>query len=92
MVKQDNELSLLPNIGKNLAEKLKEAGIDSVQKLKSIGSENAFARIKVIDSGACINMLLALEGAIQGIRWHNLDANRKNELQDFYSLTQKIKT
>ncbi len=92
MATSDTELSLLPNIGKNLAEKLKEAGIDSPQKLKSIGSENAFARIKVIDSGACINMLLALEGAIQGIRWHNLDTNRKKELQDFYSLTQKIKT
>ncbi|RPH34458.1 MAG: competence protein TfoX [Bacteroidales bacterium] len=87
-----NELSSLPNIGKNLVEKLIQVGIETPNQLKSIGSENAFARIKVIDCGACINMLFALEGAIQGIRWHNLDSNRKNELNDFYSLTQKIKS
>jgi DNA transformation protein and related proteins len=30
-------------------------------------------------------MLFALEGAIQGIRWHNLDKNRKTELTEFYN-------
>lgn len=28
--------------------------------------------------------LSALEGAIQGIRWHDLDETTKRELKDFY--------
>ena len=81
----DNTLTNLPNIGINLADKLKIVGIESPQSLISVGNENDFARIKVIDNSACINMLYALEGAIQGIRWHNLDNDRKNELKDFFN-------
>ena len=80
-----SDLSKLPNIGKTLAEKLIQCGITSPDDLKSIGSENSFIRIKTIDHNACINMLYALEGAIQGIRWHNLDNNRKLELTEFYN-------
>lgn len=82
----ENELSKLPNIGKNLAEKLKLVGIDSPSTLKLVGSEDAFIRLKTLDSNACINMLYALEGAIQGIRWHKLDKDKKNELKEFYFL------
>ena len=84
MSETDNGLTNVPNIGSNLAEKLKLAGIESPKTLKAIGSENAFARIKIIDSSACINMLYALEGAVQGILWHNLDKRRKDELKDFF--------
>ncbi len=79
-----SDLSKLPNIGKTLAEKLIQCGITSPDDLKSIGSENSFIRIKTIDNNACINMLYALEGAIQGIRWHSLDSDRKAELKDFF--------
>ncbi len=79
-----SNLTELPNIGKTLADKLIQAGISSPNELKTIGSENAFIRIKTIDSTACINMLYALEGAVQGIRWHALDAARKSGLKDFY--------
>lgn len=85
MTENDSNLTNLPNIGNNLAEKLIMVGIESPQSLKSVGSENAFARIKIIDKSACINMLYALEGAIQGIRWHYLDNARKNELKDFFT-------
>ena len=79
-----SDLSKLPNIGRTLADKLIQVGINSPDDLKSIGSENSFIRIKTVDNNACINMLYALEGAIQGIRWHNLDSNRKAELKDFF--------
>jgi DNA transformation protein len=36
---------------------------------------------QTLDANACIDELLALEGAIQGIRWHNLDNAWKQELQ-----------
>ena len=81
------QLTDLPNIGKTLAEKLNAIGIENVQDLKKMGSENAIIKIATIkNSGACINMLYALEGAIQGIRWHGLDKQRKQQLKEFYKI------
>jgi DNA transformation protein len=76
----------LPNIGKTLAEKLEKVGISSPEELKEVGSENALLRIRKIDSSGCYNMLCALEGAIQGIRWHGLSKERKAELKEFLRL------
>lgn len=81
------QLTNLPNIGKTLAEKLNSVGIENEKILKDIGSKNAIIKIATIEnSGACINMLYALEGAIQGIRWHGLDNDRKQELKEFYRM------
>jgi DNA transformation protein and related proteins len=85
MTTLNNELTNLPNIGKTLAGKLIKAGISTPNDLIKTGSENAMIRIKTIDIEACLNMLFALEGAIQGIRWHNLEENRKTELKEFYN-------
>jgi DNA transformation protein and related proteins len=79
-----NTLHELPNISKVIEGKLMEAGVDTPQLLKDIGSKEAFSRIKLIDSTACINMLYALEGAIEGTRWHSLADNKKQELKVFY--------
>ena len=85
-----NDLTDLPNIGRTLAEKLNQVGIRTEQDLKLSGSENAIIKIATVEnSGACINMLYALEGAIQGIRWHGLDELRKQELREFYHLMSK---
>ena len=82
-----SSLTELPNIGKTLAVKLNLIGIKTEQELKQLGSENAIIKIATIEnSSACINMLYALEGAIQGVRWHELDYNKKQELKDFYKL------
>ena len=67
-----NELTKLPNIGKTLAEQLIAVGIDTKEKLEEIGSRDAWLKIKEIDPSACYNRLCALEGTIQGIRWHDL--------------------
>jgi len=78
-------LTDLPNIGATLANKLTKVGISTPEDLINTGSEQAIIRIASLEnSGACINMLYALEGAIQGIRWHGLDAGRKQELKEFY--------
>jgi DNA transformation protein len=42
-------------------------------------------KFKSIDKEACINMLFTLQGAIQGIRWHNLEKSKKLELTEFYN-------
>ena len=78
------ELTKLPNIGTKLEEQLHSVGIDTFDQLKETGSREAWLRIKAIDPSACIMRLSALEGAIQGIRWHNLDEQVKKELSAFY--------
>ena len=67
----------MPNIGKVVAEKLIQVGITSPEELKTIGTEQAFIRLQTIDETACLSMLQALDGAIQGIRWHHLPKERK---------------
>ncbi|WP_017416399.1 TfoX/Sxy family protein [Clostridium tunisiense] len=78
------EISKLPNIGNKLEAQLKEVGIDTVDQLKKVGSKQAWLDIRTIDSSACINRLYALEGAIQGIRWHSLSSEVKSQLKDFF--------
>jgi len=78
-----NKLTDLPNIGKVLADKLIEAGIKTPEDLFDLGAEKAFLRIKMKDKDACLSKLCALEGAVRGIRWHNLTADRKQELEHF---------
>lgn len=79
------ELSKLPNIGKTLEDQLTKAGIQTVSQLKKAGSREAWLKIKALDPSACYNRLCALEGALRGIRWHDLDEETKAELKMFYS-------
>ena len=83
------ELSKLPNIGKRVEEQLNLIGIYSLEDLKQIGSKEAWLKIREIDKSACINRLYALEGAIEGIRWHNLSEEKKLMLKEFYEFVKK---
>ena len=84
------ELTDLPNIGAELAKKLKQVGVNSAEELNALGSEDALLKIDTLQNGgACINMLYALEGAVQGIRWHGLAKQRRAELKDFYNQIKK---
>ena len=78
------ELSKLPNIGKKVEEQLVQAGIESIDKLKQMGSKSAWLKIQEIDESACIHRLLALEGAIQGVKKTMLSDEVKADLKDFY--------
>ena len=80
------ELSKLPNIGKVVEKQLNDVGINTVDELINIGSKEAWLKIKEVDESACLNRLMALEGAIQNIRWHNLSDEDKKNLKDFYNL------
>ncbi len=84
------QLTDLPNISKVIASDLRKAGINTVEDLKQTGSKDAFIRIRLqADPEACINKLSALEGAIQGIRWHHLSENTKADLKAFYESLKK---
>jgi len=79
-----NDLNTLPNLGKVLVEQLEMVGITNSSQLKALGAEAVFMRLATLDESACINMLYALEGAIQEIRWHQLPTARKKELLDYF--------
>ena len=79
----------LPNIGKTVEEQLIQAGISSVHELKALGAEKAWLKIQKIDESACIHRLMALEGAIEGVKKTMLSAEVKAELKEFYNKHKK---
>lgn len=76
-------LTSLPNIGQTLARQLEEVGIATEEELRRVGSREAWMRILARDPSACLSRLSALEGAIQGERWHNLTPEVKLGLKTF---------
>lgn len=78
------QLQSLPNIGKVLEQQLEAVGIGTVDELRALGSQEAWLKIRAIDQSACYNRLCALEGAIRGIRWHDLPDDVKQALKTFY--------
>ncbi len=78
------QLSKLPNIGRTLEQKLNQIDVFNKEELFTLGSKEIFKRISEIDEEACFNMLYALEGAVQGIRWHYLPSETKKDLKIFF--------
>lgn len=77
-------LSELPNIGKVLEERLIKIGINDAETLRQVGSKEAFIKLRLFEGDTCFNTLCALEGGIEGIRWHHLDSETKAELKRFF--------
>jgi DNA transformation protein len=72
------------NIGTEVERQLLDAGITTPEDLQRVGSRRAWLELKQRDPSACYSRLCALEGAIQGIRWHHLSAETKQDLKRFY--------
>lgn len=83
------QLSKLPNIGKEVERQLNQVGINTYEELKDLGAEKVWLKIQEIDESACIHRLLALEGALNGIKKSQLSDDRKAELKEFYNLHKK---
>ena len=83
MIKQE-KLSNLPNIGKELEKLLNSIGITTFNDLKEMGSIKICKKLK-LTGYACYNKLYALEGAIQGIRWHQLPKEYRLKLREKYN-------
>ena len=81
-----SKLIHLPNIDKELEEKLISSGFSSPEILREKGSRNVFVKIKSNDSSADFKMLLALEGAIQGILCDELKESDVQELKVFMEI------
>lgn len=82
-------LSILPNIGNVLENELNKIGVHTPEQLKQMGSRDAFLRIKLIDSGACLNKLYAIQAAVEGKRYPQLTESTKNDLKQFFRSLQE---
>ncbi len=49
----------------------------------------AWLKIQKIDESACIHRLLALEGAVRGLKKTDIPPERKAELKEFYKIHKK---
>lgn len=83
------ELQNLPNIGGKLEDQLRRIGVHTIDQLRAIGSRQAWRHILAIDPSACYMRLCALEGALQGVRWHDLSEQIKGQLREFYQTCKR---
>lgn len=71
----------LPNLRLTTERLLRKAGIDSVEKLKQTGALLAYKALQKTHNGSLtLDMLWALEGALDGKHWSVISPQRKNEL------------
>ena len=59
------ELTAMMNIGREMASKLTEVGIDSSEGLIEEGAKQAFSKLKARFPQVCLVHLYTLEGAVQ---------------------------
>lgn len=79
----------LPNIGVALESQLHEVGIFTYEDLEKKGAKQVWLMIQQIDVSACIHRLLALEGAIEGVKKTQLPEDVKKDLKEFYHWNRK---
>ncbi|AUW02504.1 MAG: TfoX/Sxy family DNA transformation protein [Pseudomonadota bacterium] len=76
-----NRLKDLPNLRLATERMLKKAGIDSVEQLEEEGALNAYKAIQDTHaSTVSLELLWALEGAINGTHWSVVPQSRRKEL------------
>ncbi len=78
----DGILVALPNIGPRLADGLAQVGVRAPEDLMELGAVEVWERLRGAGLYDCVSSLLALEGAIRGVRWHDLPADVRAELTD----------
>jgi DNA transformation protein len=71
----------LPNIGPVLAEGLKLIGVTDPESLARMGSVQAIISLEKAGQDTCCSKLYALEGAIRGMRWHDLPEELRKQLK-----------
>lgn len=76
-------LTDLPNIGSEMARKLRSVGIDHAETLAEVGAKTAFLRLKEKYPQVCLVHLYALEGALQNKEFGSLSEATKADLKAF---------
>jgi hypothetical protein len=68
------------NIGPKSMAWLRQTGVRSLEDLQAAGALAAFVRIKRAGFRPSLNLLYALEGAIQGCHWQEIPEERRTAL------------
>jgi len=81
----------LPNIGKELGQRLRKVGIETSEELRKVGDAAAFLRMRAdLPEDACSHTRLALAGAVRGVRWHSLDKTLREALTREFKTAPKV--
>ena len=64
-------------------------GIHTADELKRTGAKAAWIKIQEIDESACIHRLMALEGAVRGVKKTMLPDDVKADFKEFYQWHKK---
>lgn len=68
------------NLGPKSAAWLSKIGVTSLEELRELGSIEVMLRLKQSGIPASLNLLYALEGALEGRHWQDIKRERKGEL------------
>ena len=70
----------LLNIGPKSSAWLRQVGIKTEQDLREAGAVEAFLKVKRASFKPSLNLLYAIEGALQGCHWQQVSSERRSEL------------
>ena len=80
----NNDLEHLPNLGPVLARELRAVGVDTVAQLLQIGAKAAWTKVRDVNPERdSASSLLALEGAVRGVRWISIDPAERRRLSAY---------
>ena len=71
----------LPNLGPTSAGWLRDVGVETSDDLERLGSVAAFLLVDASREGTSLNLLYALEGALQDVRWDRLPPQVREDLR-----------
>jgi len=66
------------NIGPALAHDLRAIGVADIDALRELGADEAWIRMHASGGHDCLSSLLALEGAVRGVRWMQISADDRD--------------
>jgi DNA transformation protein len=66
------------NIGPALAHDLRAVGVTDLDALRAMGADEAWVRMHAAGCHDCLSSLLALEGAVRGVRWMQISADDRD--------------
>ncbi|WP_318376020.1 TfoX/Sxy family DNA transformation protein [Enterobacter sp.] len=75
----------LPNLNFQLEMLLWEAGVTDVLTLKKLGAKACWVRLRTLNTHLGVNVLLALEGAIEGMHKAALPAQQRQALTTWFT-------
>ena len=71
-----------PNIGRTLAQELRDVGIDSLEALMRAGFWDAWLQLRRVNPERdAVPACLALAGAVAGVRWNHLPPRVRQDIR-----------